>query len=142
MADLFARAVTWVEQENHRFIGILRGLSEQGWRASTFCPGWSVADVVAHMTLGARFYAHVIPAGAAGRLEMPFGAADMESFWSYRKKVGEFRCALDEEAHRLFLARSRRGAAEVFEGFNLIILTNQACTRLAPCPIRTFRQRL
>ena len=61
MADFFARAVSWVEKENHRFIGILQGLSEQEWRAPTFCPGWCVADVVAHMTLGARFYAHVIP---------------------------------------------------------------------------------
>ncbi len=138
MADFFARVVTWVEQENHRFIGILRGLSEQGWRASTFCPGWSVADVVAHMTLGARFYAHVIPAGAAGRLEMPFGAADMESFWSYRKKVGDELVALSDEERIDAFGEAVWGLQEVFEGVQPDNLDKQAWHWLAPCPIRTF----
>ena len=65
--DSLVRVLSWVAKENHRFIATLRNLSEQEWRAPTFCPGWSVADVVAHMTLGARFYAHVIPPWAAGR---------------------------------------------------------------------------
>ncbi len=88
MANFFEHVVSWVEKENHRFIEKLRGLSERQWHTPTFCPGWCVSDVVAHMTLGARFYEHVIPAGAAGRLEMPFDASDLDSFWSCRKKSG------------------------------------------------------
>ena len=75
-------AIPWVAQENKRFIEILRGLDVQSWKRPTYCTGWFVADVVAHMTLGARFYAHVIPAGKEGRLEMPFGAVDLETFWA------------------------------------------------------------
>lgn len=138
MADFFARAVSWVAKENHRFIGILRGLSEQEWRAPTFCPDWCVADVVAHMTLGARFYAHVIPAGAAGRLEMPFGAADLESFWAYRKKVGDELVALSDDERIDAFAEAVWRLQEVFEGLQPDALDKKAWHWLAPCPIRTF----
>ena len=138
MADFFDRAVSWVEKENHRFIGILRGLSEQEWRAPTFCPDWCVADVVAHMTLGARFYAHVIPAGAAGFLELPFGAADLESFWAYRKKVGDELVALSDDERIDALAEAVWRLQEVFEGLQPDALDKKAWHWLAPCPIRTF----
>lgn len=138
MTDSFTRAVSWVEKENHRFIGILRGLSEQEWRAPTFCPGWCVADVVAHMTLGARFYAHVIPAGAAGRLEMPFGAENLESFWAYRKKVGDELVALPDDERIDAFAKAVWRLQEVFEGVRPDDLEKKAWHWLAPCPIRTF----
>ena len=138
VTDFFAHVVSWVERENHRFIGILRGLSEQEWRAPTFCPNWCVADVVAHMTLGAHFYAHVIPAGAAGRLEMPFGARDLESFWAYRKEVGDELVALSADERINAFAEAVWGLQEVFKGVRLDDLDKQAWHWLAPCPIRTF----
>ena len=138
MAEFFAHATSWVEKENHRFIEILRGLSEQEWRASTFCPGWCVADVVAHMTLGARFYAHVIPAGAAGRLEMPFGAENLDSFWAYRKKVGDELVALSDDERIDAFAEAVWRLQEVFEGLQPDALDKKAWHWLAPCPIRTF----
>ena len=138
MAGFFAHATSWVEKENHRFIGLLRGLSEQEWRAPTFCPGWCVADVVAHMTLGALFYAHVIPAGAAGRLEMPFGAENLESFWAYRKKVGDELVALSDDERIDAFAEAVWRLQEVFEGVQPDALDKKAWHWLAPCPIRTF----
>ena len=138
MGDFFDRAVSWVAKENHRFIGILRGLSEQEWRAPTFCPDWCVADVVAHMTLGARFYAHVIPAGAAGHLDMPFGAADLESFWAYRKKVGDELVALSDDERIDAFAEAVWRLQEVFEAVQPDALDKKAWHWLAPCPIRTF----
>lgn len=138
IADFFARTVSWVEKENHRFIGILRGLSEQEWRAPTFCPGWCVADVVAHMTLGARFYAHVIPAGAAGRLEMPFGAENLESFWAHRKKVGDELVALPDDERIDAFAVAVWWLQEVFEGVRPDDLEKKAWHWLAPCPVGTF----
>ena len=138
MAEFFAHATSWVEKENHRFIEILRGLSEQEWRASTFCPGWCVADVVAHMTLGARFYAHVIPAGAAGRLEMPFGASDLESFWSYRKKVGDELVALPDDERIGTFAEAVWRLQEILEEVRSEDMDKKAWHWLAPCPIRTF----
>ena len=138
MTDSFARAVSWVAKENHRLIGVLRGLSEQEWRAPTFCPGWCVADVVAHMTLGARFYAHVIPAGAAGRLEMPFGTENLESFWAHRKKVGDELVALPDGERIDVFANAVWRLQEVFEGVQPYDLEKKAWHWLAPCPIRTF----
>ena len=138
MADFFARAVSWVVKENHRFIETLRDLSEQEWRAPTFCPDWCVADVVAHMTLGARFYAHVIPAGAAGRLEMPFGAENLKSFWAYREKVGDELVALSDDERIDAFAEAVWRLQEVFEGLQPDALDKKAWHWLAPCPIRTF----
>ena len=138
MADFFERVVSWVEKENHRFIEVLRGLDEQEWSAQTFCPGWCVADVVAHMTLGARFYAHVIPASAAGRLEMPFGASDLESFWAYRKKAGDELVALPDDERIDAFAEAVWGLQEVFDGVRPDDLDKHAWHWLAPCPIRTF----
>ena len=138
VTDFFAHVVSWVERENRRFIGILQGLSEQEWRAPTFCPNWCVADVVAHMTLGARFYAHVIPAGAAGRLEMPFGAGDLESFWAYRKEVGDELVALSADERINAFAEAVWRLQEVFEGVHPDALDKHAWHWLAPCPIRTF----
>lgn len=138
MTDFFARVVSWVEKENHRFIEILRGLSEQEWRAPTFCPGWCVADVVAHMTLGARFYAHVIPAGAAGRLEMPFGAADIESFWSYRKIAGDELVALTDEERVDAFAEAVWRLQDIFKSVQPEDMNKKAWHWFTPCPIRTF----
>ena len=137
-ADFFARVVSWVEKENHRFISNLRNFSEKEWRATTFCPGWCVADVVAHMTLGARFYAHVIPAGAAGRLEMPFGASDLESFWAYRKKVGDELVALSADERINAFEEAVWGLQKVFEGIRGDDLDKNAWHWLTPCPISTF----
>ena len=138
ISDSLASVVSWVEKENHRFISNLRSLSEQEWRAPTFCPGWCVADVVAHMTLGARFYAHVIPAGVVGRLEIPFGAADLESFWAYREKVGDELVALSGDERIDAFADAVWRLQEVFTGIRPDALNNVAWHWLAPCPIRTF----
>ncbi len=137
-SDFLSRVIDCVREENHRFIARLRSLDAQQWRASTLCPGWNVADVVAHMTLGARFYAHVIPAGAAGRLEMPFGATDPESFWAYREKVGEELAALSGDARTDAFAEAVWRLQEVFEGVAPEDLEKNAWHWLAPCPIRTF----
>ena len=136
--DSLVRVLSWVAKENHRFIATLRNLSEQEWRAPTFCPGWSVADVVAHMTLGARFYAHVIPPGAAGRLEMPFGATDLESFWAYRKKIGDELAALSADERIDVFADAVWRLQGVFEAIRPDDLDKEAWHWLAPCPIRTF----
>ncbi len=127
-----------VAKENHRFIASLRNLNEQQWRAPTFCPGWCVSDVVAHMTLGARFYAHVIPAGAAGRLEMPFGAMDLESFWAYRKKVGDELVALSADERIRAFSEAVWRLQGIFEGIGSDDVDKDAWHWLAPCPIRTF----
>lgn len=136
--DFFARVLSGVAEENRRFLSALRVLDEEGWRAPTLCPGWRAADVVAHMTLGARFYAHVIPAGAAGRIEMPFGAADLASFWAYRKKTGDALAALPADGRISAFEEAVWRLQEVFEGLAPGDLEEDAWHWLAPCPIRTF----
>ncbi len=137
-SDFFVRVLSRVAEENRRFISALRDLDEEGWRAPTLCPGWRVADVVSHMTLGARFYARVIPAGAAGRLEAPFGTTDLESFWAYRKKTGDALAALPAHERTAAFEKAVWRLQEVFEGVAPGALDKNAWHWLAPCPIRTF----
>lgn len=131
-------AISWVAQENRRFIEILRGLDAQGWKRSTHCIGWSAADVVAHMTLGARFYAHVIPAGMEGRLEMPFDAADLETFWDYRDRVGEELAALPGEERVDRFEAAVNDLQNVFEAMRPEDMEKKAWHWMCPCPIHSY----
>ena len=88
LIDKLIPAIPLVHKENTRFINKLRCFDEERWKFPTRCPGWSVADIVSHMILGAQFYSHVILAGRAGKIEMPFGVNNIDSFWSYRDRVG------------------------------------------------------
>ncbi|MFC1491105.1 maleylpyruvate isomerase family mycothiol-dependent enzyme [Nitrospinota bacterium] len=131
-------AIPWAARENRRFITILRGLSEEQWRRPSYCPGWSAADVVAHMTLGARFYAHVIPAGREGLLEMPFGAVDLEGFWDYRTRVGDELASLsgDERVDRFETAV--QDLQTVFEAIRPEDREKEAWHWMCPCPVHSF----
>ncbi len=131
-------AIPWVARENRRFLSILRGMDAPAWERPTFCPMWSAAEVVAHMTLGARFYAHVIPAGCAGRLDMPFGASDLESFWAYRDRAGRELAALPgaERVDRFEEAVNR--LQKIFEGIRPEDLEKNAWHWMRPCPIHSF----
>ncbi len=131
-------AIPWVERENRRFIGILRNMSEDEWRAPTRCTGWSAADVVAHMTLGARFYAHVIPAGRAGRMEMPFGAADIESFWAHRDKVGAELAALPGSERVDAFEEAVWALQKEFEAIRPADMNNEAWHWMCPCPAHSY----
>lgn len=131
-------ATPWVARENRRFIGILRALSEDEWRAPTRCTGWSAADVVAHMTLGARFYAHVIPAGRAGRTEMPFGASDLETFWAYRDKVGAELSALPGSERVDAFEEAVRALQKEFEAIAPGDMNNEAWHWMCPCPVHSY----
>ncbi len=138
MPEAEVPATPWVARENRRFIKILGGMDEAAWRRPTCCAGWTAADVVAHMTLGARFYAHVIRAGAGGALSMPFGAENLEAFWAYRKKTGDELAALagSERVDRFEAAVS--DLQEVFENLRPGDLDREAWHWMRPCPIRSF----
>jgi uncharacterized protein (TIGR03083 family) len=131
-------AIPWVAQENKRFIEMLRGLDVQSWKRPTYCTGWFVADVVAHMTLGARFYAHVIPAGKEGRLEMPFGAEDLETFWAYRSRVGEELAALPGEERVDRFEAAVNDLQVVFEDIHPEDMEKEAWHWMCPCPIHSY----
>ncbi|MFP6870128.1 MAG: maleylpyruvate isomerase N-terminal domain-containing protein [Nitrospinota bacterium] len=131
-------SIPWVEKENRRFIAILCGLDEAGWRRPTYCSGWSAADVVAHMTLGARFYAHVIPAGIEGRLEMPFGAKDLESFWVHRDRVGAELASLPGGERVDRFEEAVWNLQAVFEAVRPEDMEKEAWHWMCPCPAHSY----
>lgn len=131
-------AIPWVARENRRFIGILRNLGEDEWRAPTRCTGWSAADVVAHMTLGARFYAHVIPAGRAGRMEMPFGALDQETFWAYRDRVGAELAALSGGERVDVFEEAVWALQKEFGAIRAEDMNNEAWHWMCPSPVHSY----
>lgn len=131
-------AIPWVAQENQRFITMLRGLSEEDWRQPTHCTGWTAADVVAHMTLGARFYAHVIPPGSKGLLEMPFGAGDLKEFWDYRDRVGKELAGLPGQDRIDTFEAAVNYLQAVFEAIRPENMNKEAWHWMCPCPIHSF----
>jgi hypothetical protein len=90
------------------------------------------------MTLGAMFYAHVIPAGREGRLEMPFGAANLESFWAYRDRVGAELAALSGGGRVDRFEAAVWDLQAVFEAIRPEDLEKEAWHWMRPCPLHSY----
>lgn len=134
----FVPAIPWVELENHRFISILRRLDQKGWRRPSYCPGWSAAGVVAHMTLGALFYSHVITAGREGRLEMPFGSKDLKSFWAYREREGAELASLPDNERVDRFEDAVWNLQAIFMMLRPNDLEKKAWHWMCPCPLHSY----
>ncbi|MFB4314770.1 maleylpyruvate isomerase family mycothiol-dependent enzyme [Actinomadura sp. 21ATH] len=48
------QTLAWLETERLDLAGFLDGLSGAEWAADSLCPGWTVRDVAAHLTLSTR----------------------------------------------------------------------------------------
>ena len=51
----------------------LAGLNSEAWSRPSACAGWTVGDVVAHLTQGARTWSEAITRARAGDFNMPPG---------------------------------------------------------------------
>jgi len=131
-------AIPWVARENQRFLAILRAFDEAAWRRPSCCTGWSAAHVVGHMTLGARFYAAVVEAGRAGRLEPPFGAKDAAEFRKRRIGQMEELVALPGGERIARFEEAVGDLQAVFEAVPAEDLDKPAWHPRCPTPIRHF----
>ena len=77
-------SLPFLENHNRRLIERLRAFGGADWARPSYCPGWSAAHVIGHMTLGARFYAHVVQNAPSGEMSIPFGAKDLPAFREIR----------------------------------------------------------
>jgi uncharacterized protein (TIGR03083 family) len=59
-------AATPLLRQRDRLADVVVGLDEAQWAAQTRCEGWSVQDVIAHLTSTNQFWTASITAGAAG----------------------------------------------------------------------------
>jgi uncharacterized protein (TIGR03083 family) len=48
------KIMTWVRAERLGLADLLDGLDEHEWQVASLCPGWTVRDVAAHLTLSTR----------------------------------------------------------------------------------------
>src|ERR1043166_1465970 len=80
----------------------LHTLSADAWHRPSACAGWEVGDVVAHLALGAEFYAGTIARGVQGDTAPPAGAPlpgvrerepvsafNTERVIAYRERLGD-----------------------------------------------------
>ena len=89
-------SIPFVEHHNRLLISDLRAFGDSDWKRPSYCPGWTAAHVIGHMTLGAVFYAHVVRTGGEGILSPPFGAKDIPEFRAIRATRMEELAALPE----------------------------------------------
>lgn len=54
-------------QQRARFAEVLRSLTDDEWRHPSRCEGWTVQDVITHLTSANHFWAISIQSGAAGQ---------------------------------------------------------------------------
>ena len=61
-----ADRVTLLQRESSRLTHYLHALPQEAWSPPSACAQWQVQDVVAHLVLGAEFYAESIARGLRG----------------------------------------------------------------------------
>ena len=49
-----------IANETARMVQTFRSWPQSHWSRSTYCPGWTATDAVAHLATGGDFYAQVI----------------------------------------------------------------------------------
>src|SRR5690349_9896541 len=72
----------------------LHTLSADAWHHPSACAGWEVGDVVAHLALGAEFYASTVARGVQGDTAPPAGAplpgaANAQRAIAHREHLGD-----------------------------------------------------
>jgi len=87
-------SISFVERHNRTLIAALRAFDDTAWARQSYCPGWTAAHVIGHMTLGAHFYAHTVEHGCAGELSIPYGAKDVPEFKALRTTMMDDLVAL------------------------------------------------
>jgi uncharacterized protein (TIGR03083 family) len=64
-----------IANETTRMVQAFRSWPQSYWSRPTYCPGWTAADAVAHLTTGGDFYAQVLTSGRSGEPKFPWGAS-------------------------------------------------------------------
>ncbi len=78
-----------VAYETTRLAQAFRSWPQSYWSRPAYCPGWTVADAVAHIATGGDFYAQVITSGRSGAPTLPWGASTSEAFRAARQAAGQ-----------------------------------------------------
>ncbi len=120
------------------FSAQFRALPEEAWDRPTYCEGWSAADVVGHLTLGAWFYTEVVSAGVEGRVEPPFGAKSAEEFNEKRISIMKEIGALPPPARLDRFEAENAKLEKIFLALEPADLEKNGWHRFGPCPIRFY----
>jgi len=78
-----------VGRETTRLVQALRSWPQSYWSRPAYCPGWTAADAVAHLTMGGDFYAQVIAAGRNGEPTFPWGVDTPAEFREARQAASK-----------------------------------------------------
>ncbi len=86
--------VPLVKSETERLSSLWRGFGEEEWNRETFCPGWTAAHAISHVTTGGDFYGNSIRRAIDGLPSEPPYGKDSKEFWAIRKVKGDELMAL------------------------------------------------
>ena len=138
-----------VGHETTRLVHVLRSWPQSYWSRPAYCPGWTAADAVAHLTMGGDFYAQVITAGRSGEAIFPWGVKTPEELREVRRAASKnsSMAALQhswqglsrKEPNRWSWRRSKNLTWPELPGIRAVD-SHWSLDRYAPC--RTERARL
>lgn len=131
-------SISFVERHNRTLIAALRAFDAAAWARQSYCPGWTAAHVIGHMTLGAHFYAHTVEHGRAGELSIPFGAKDVPEFRALRTTMMEELVALPGAKRVDGFEAAAENLQKVFATIEPDDLDKPAFHPRGPTPIRYF----
>ncbi|MEK6710883.1 MAG: maleylpyruvate isomerase family mycothiol-dependent enzyme [Nitrospinota bacterium] len=139
MADTsWSISVPWLARENARLASLFRTFGGPAWGRPSYCPGWTAAHVVSHITSGANFYRASIESGRKGIVGPLFGAKDVPGFRKIRAREMEELLALPG-AERVDRFEEAVGALQrTLEGLQPHELDMNGWHPRCPTPIRNF----
>lgn len=86
--------VPLVKSETERLSALWRRFGKEDWARETFCPGWTAAHAISHVTTGGAFYGNSVRRALDGLPPEPPYGKDAKEFWAIRKTKGEELMAL------------------------------------------------
>jgi len=89
--------VPLIKSETERVSALWRGIGDDDWARDTFCPGWTAAHAISHVTTGGAFYGNSIRRALDGLPPEPPYGKDAKEFWAIRKVKGEELMALPRD---------------------------------------------
>lgn len=83
----FTQSVYWLRRETKRVISILQEFDETAWSRPSFCPGWTAAHIIGHLTGVAISHAERISASREGRIVLSMETDVMHKFQARQQAI-------------------------------------------------------
>lgn len=124
-----------VARQSAHMIQAFRQWPRDHWSRATYCDGWTIANMVAHLATGADYHTEVLTSGLSGNPTWPWGAANLDEVRAIRAKAVQTLCDSGPEALLSGFEASANRLQTVLESLQIDDLDKVALYPRMPIPL-------